>query len=409
MKPVKLILLTLAIMAQLSVCGKIVQTYHVTRPGSLSEMMGESRLCIDSLVVIGEVDADDVATMRSCVYDGITSGLNLLDAVFPDNALPDDAFASGFVINEGEVGYDNSLQYVTLPRSLRSIGNNAFTNCGLRQIDLPETLERIGAYAFAGCCWLTGCVTVPAGVTELVGTFERCERVAVVEILAPTCNFSGTFNDMFSLRRIAFPSTWNLTGNATFRNCRSLEGVLEYKTTATSAQIPAENFMMCSSLTRIVLPEQLRACGQRAFDYCGMQEIVWPKSMPWGSAQLFSFRHGKFTRFFAHRFMRSISLENFAGNEQLEALGIDAHITLQGDALSGCRLLRSVYCVGATPPAVTGGEPFPDKPADAVLYVPMGAKPAYETAEYWNSFGQIVETEVFPEWITSQSLTSSQP
>ena len=103
-----------------SLSAKVVQTYHVTEPGSLSVMMGESWQDIDSLVVTGEINADDVATMRLCVSQGRTTGINLLDAVLPDDALPAEAFREDLKIyDEQHVGYDYRLQYITLPQQTR--------------------------------------------------------------------------------------------------------------------------------------------------------------------------------------------------------------------------------------------------------------------------------------------------
>ena len=96
------------------------------------------------------------------------------------------------------------------------------------------------------------------------------------------------------------------------------------------------------------------------------------------------------------------------GNELLEEFGLDPSVELRTDALAGCKLLRAVYSVGDTPPHIPGGDPFPDKRADAVLYVPAGAAEAYATAEYWNTFSQIVELEEFPEWVVGHSRILQQ-
>lgn len=393
----------------LSLSSRVVQTYHVTEPGSLAVMMGESWQGIDSLVVTGEINDDDVAMMRRCVYQGVTTGINLHDASLPGDRLPSQAFMGGLVIKEGrEVEYDYSLQYVTLPASLRAIGEYAFAYCGLLQIELPQTLTEMGACAFSGCSMLRGRITVPEGVKSLYATFSGCERVTEVEILAPSCKFYGTFDGMYSLKQVKLPEEWSL-GDNTFRNCRSLEGeIVMPPPSIGSVDIGANAFFMCTSLTRVVMPGHVYQCGPNTFDYAGLQDVVWPVTMSWGNARLFSFRHCKFRQFFANAFMRWVEPANFAGNELLEEFGLDPSIELRADALAGCKLLRAVYSVGATPPAITGGNPFPDKRADAVLYVPAGAAEAYAAAEYWNTFSQIVELEEFPEWVVSHSRTLQQ-
>ena len=407
MKKQFLCLLQLCLL-QLPLAGKVVQTYHVVEPGTLAEMMGESWQGIDSLVVSGEINNDDVATMRQCVNEGRTTGVNLQDAVLPDDALPDGAFADKLRIYDDQyVGYDYRLQNITLPKNLRSIGGNAFANCGLRHIDLPETLESIGVNAFSGCCWLSGKVCVPPQVSALTGTFNGCERVTEIEIQANYCVLGNSaFDGMFSLRHLQLPENWCANNSqCVFRNCRSLEG--EIVIPASTTKIGLDLFVMCSSLKRVVLPESLYYCNT-SFDYSGLEDIVWPKSMVYGNARVFSFRHCKFRQFFANYFMRWVEPKNFAGNELLEEFGLDPSVELRPDALTGCKLLRAVYSVGETPPRITGGNPFPDKRVDAVLYVPMGATEAYEAAEYWNTFSQIVELEEFPEWVVSHSKALQQ-
>ena len=404
----RIVFFVVVFMTLSSLSAKVVQTYHVTEPGSLSVMMGESWQDIDSLVVTGEINADDVATMRLCVSQGRTTGINLLDAVLPDDALPAEAFREDLKIyDEQHVGYDYRLQYITLPQHLRSIGEEAFANCGLRQINLPETLESIGDEAFMGCCWLSGKVSVPPRVTTLTGTFSGCERVREVEILAESCILgNSTFDGMFSMRYLKLPENWNVDySSCTFRNCRSLEG--EFKMSASTRMLNEGLFVMCTSLKRVVMPENLISSFTN-FDYSGLEDVVWPKLMTWGNAWSFSFRHCKFKQFFANTFMRWVEPKNFAGNELLEEFGLDPSVELRTDALAGCKLLRAVYSVGDTPPHIPGGDPFPDKRADAVLYVPAGAAEAYAAAEYWNTFSQIVELEEFPEWVVSHSRILQQ-
>lgn len=55
-----------------------------------------------------------------------------------------------------------SLTGISLPTSLRSIGQYAFYNSSLRSVEIPENVTSIGDYAFANCRYL-GSIGVAAG------------------------------------------------------------------------------------------------------------------------------------------------------------------------------------------------------------------------------------------------------
>lgn len=63
--------------------------------------------------------------------------------------------------------FDLSVTDVTLPSSLKTIGNDAFWGCyGLTSVVIPEGVTTIGAYAFEQCSAMET-ITVPASATEL--------------------------------------------------------------------------------------------------------------------------------------------------------------------------------------------------------------------------------------------------
>ncbi len=63
--------------------------------------------------------------------------------------------------------FDVHVTDVTLPSSLKTIGNDAFLGChGLTSVVIPEGVTSIGAYAFERCTSIET-ITVPASTTEL--------------------------------------------------------------------------------------------------------------------------------------------------------------------------------------------------------------------------------------------------
>jgi hypothetical protein len=75
------------------------------------------------------------------------------------------------------------LEYVSIPRSVTAIGENAFYRCAsLRTIQLPPTLKSIGSRAFSNCISLTS-VILPGGVRVEENAFHNCTALRTVYAL----------------------------------------------------------------------------------------------------------------------------------------------------------------------------------------------------------------------------------
>ena len=73
----------------------------------------------------------------------------------PVTGIGDSAFKSCYSVNS-----------VTIPNSVTSIGSGAFNGCGFTSVTIPDSVTNIGAGAFAGCASLTS-ITIPPGVTSI--------------------------------------------------------------------------------------------------------------------------------------------------------------------------------------------------------------------------------------------------
>lgn len=58
-----------------------------------------------------------------------------------------------------------SLDNITLPNSIISIGDYAFSHSSIINITIPENVTNIGNYAFSYCLWLES-ITIPDKVDE---------------------------------------------------------------------------------------------------------------------------------------------------------------------------------------------------------------------------------------------------
>lgn len=97
-----------------------------------------------------------------------------------------------------------SLQEITLPKNLKSLGNYSFGYCeSLEKITFNESLQSIGNSAFCGCISLTN-ITIPDSVTKIgENAFENC----------------------FGLESITLPDSLETIGDLAFINCKSLKAI----------------------------------------------------------------------------------------------------------------------------------------------------------------------------------------
>lgn len=102
----------------------------------------------------------------------IGSGCNICFAW--DTAIPNYAFSGGYP--------GSSLQTVTLPGTITSIGDFAFENSLISSIELPQALQSIGEQAFCRCLNLTS-VSVPSSVSSIGNNaFIYCYGLASVKL-----------------------------------------------------------------------------------------------------------------------------------------------------------------------------------------------------------------------------------
>ena len=146
-------------------------------------------------------------------------------------------------ISNNALNYCDKLISISLPDSLREIGEYAFDNCtSLTEISFPDTLEYIGDAAFRNCTSLTS-VYMPDSVTETGGAvFYGCnslksirlsENIDSIPVLQTKgADYDGTvytyypyFQGCSSLINIDIPDNISEIPYMTFADCTSLETI----------------------------------------------------------------------------------------------------------------------------------------------------------------------------------------
>ena len=300
----------------------------------------------------------------------------------------------------------SGLTSVTIPSSVTSIGNLAFAYCrGLTSVTIPSSVTSIGTSAFKGCSGLTS-VTIPSSVTSIGREafedtpFYNNQPVGLVYLGSVAYKYKGTmpanteiviadgtvsigycaFMDCLRLTSVTIPSSVTSIGEGAFYCCCDLTSVT-IPSSVTS--IGSSVFYGCTGLTNVTIPEGVTSIGDYAFYKCsGLTSVTIPEGVT------------------------SIGSEAFYNCTGLTSVIIPSNVTSIGDyAFKGCSNLTSVYCYLEIPLSI-GSSTFNNYDT-ATLYVPYGCKTAFENAQYWQNFSNIVEMEPVVPDPTEVTLTVS--
>lgn len=153
---------------------------------------------------------------------------------------------------------------VTLPQTVKSIGNNAFRGAGIRSITLPDGLRTIGVGAFADCVYLNE-INVPDSVTEIGAFAFSISNSTLSELVEKYQNKDDEYEYISGLINITLPKTIEKMGCYVFMNDYELSSVVLPENLE---KIPVGTFYNCSNLHNVTIPDGCREIGAYAFYKC---------------------------------------------------------------------------------------------------------------------------------------------
>jgi hypothetical protein len=184
----------------------------------------------------------------------------------------------------------SGLTKITLPSTLKSVGNGAFAYSGLTAATLPSSVTSIGNRAY-GNCYSLKAAQISANVTSLgASVFGECGLLDAISVSPANPKYSekdGVVFDKSGATLLLFPSgraghytvPYGVTSIAdgAFSGCRILDSVT---LPAGLNSIGNSAFMLCTSMTSVQLPAGLVTIGSSAFWTCSsLKDITIPASV----------------------------------------------------------------------------------------------------------------------------------
>ena len=196
------------------------------------------------------------------------SGCSGLKSFTVNENNPHYSSANGLLLSkDGRMLVCGVSRNVTIPNSVTTIGNYAFSGCtGLTSVTIPNSVTSIGSAAFYGCSGLAS-VTIPNSVTSIGDSaFSDCSGLTSVTIPVSVTSIEGSaFSGCTGLTSVTIPNTVTSIGARAFVGCSGLSSVT-IPDSVTS--IGTQTFAGCSGLTSVVIPHGVTSIGVWAFSGC---------------------------------------------------------------------------------------------------------------------------------------------
>lgn len=221
-----------------------------------------------------DIMAEDSARSTGTTTNGITWELTDGVLTVSGSGVPDQELVES--IGDSLVDQITSIK---IEEGITGIGYGAFWNCNnLAEVSIPGSVKEIGEYAFDRCLNLKK-VLIPEGVTEIgFGAFWSCESLPEISLPNSLTRIENSaFRGCTSLKKIAIPSSVIEIGDGAFYRCTALT---EVSISGNITKISAATFQRCANLVNITIPKGVTAIEYEAFQGCeSLLEVTIPNNV----------------------------------------------------------------------------------------------------------------------------------
>ena len=273
------------------------------------------------------------------------------------------------------------LTSITIPSSVKSIDEDAFYDC--------SRLRKVIVQDIAAWCNITFGNLKSNPLSKAYHIYSD-ENTEIIELEIPsevTSIGSYAFYGCHNLTSASIPNSVTSIGSYAFYWCSGLTSVSIPNSVTT---IGEDVFSYCTGLTSIIIPNSVKSIGSSAFFNCtGLVSVTIPNSVKTIESSTFRSCTGLVSATIPNS-VKSIGDHAFSGCTGLTSITIPSSVTSIGeDAFYSCTSLAKVTIKRESPVDITK-DVFSNR-ANATLIVPTGSKAAYEAADYWKDFKEIIE------------------
>lgn len=389
---------------------------------SLAEVVGDNMMEIESLDLYGQVNCDDILTLRKMATQGKLIELDMSRVelkrdsrsywtlfgqegrITDDNVvgnfmfyktnlarvkLPDAAVSLGIDVFNG-----STVEEVEIGPNVASIGEQCFKNCEkLRKVNIPDLVEEIPEDCFYGTYQLSE-LTMGRGVKR-IGRLAFSPKDCYTDIPSQltSINLPDGLEEIgfkafhsSGLITVTIPSTVKRIGDYAFGECRSLRSIKFENQMDTLPRYILNNTV---GLREIEFPRGLKVIGVGAFAGTDIEYLTVPEGVVelCTSALESAARKGCILP----QSLEIIGNRALAWRSQCSEFTIPANVKQIGTlAFYGTWSVKHLHIQCPTPPKCIGNI-FSASVSDCTLYVPAGTADVYRQTAPWSGFKAIVE------------------